>query len=195
MVDLQGPKIRVGKFEQGKVLAKGAPFILDADCTLGDQERIGLDYRELPHDVRAGDTLLLDDGASCSTSWRCVRRRSIPPCATAVAVQQQGHQPQGGGLTAPALTEKDMEDIRTAAKLKVDFLAVSFPKSGADIRPVGARTDARGRRHALLIAKDRACRSDRGAEDISMLPTPSWSRAATSPWRWAMLRCRRCRSA
>ena len=63
MCDLQGPKIRIGKFKDGRVsLEKGARFILDAKCALGDQERVGLDYKELPRDVEEGDVLLLDDG-------------------------------------------------------------------------------------------------------------------------------------
>ncbi len=61
--DLQGPKIRVGKFREGRIALKaGDKFVLDADCTLGDQERVGLDYKELPRDVSSGDALLLDDG-------------------------------------------------------------------------------------------------------------------------------------
>ena len=63
LADLQGPKIRVGKFADGKVtLARDAEFVLDATCTLGDDKRVGLDYPDLPQDVRSGDTLLLDDG-------------------------------------------------------------------------------------------------------------------------------------
>jgi pyruvate kinase len=154
MVDLQGPKIRVGKFEQGKVqLAKGAPFILDADCTLGNQERIGLDYRELVHDVRAGDVLLLDDGRIV-LDVVAVRPPQIHTTVRhgGILSNNKGINRQGGGLTAPALTEKDMEDIRTAAKLKVDFLAVSFPKSGADMDQARELMRAAGG-HALLIAK------------------------------------------
>lgn len=63
LVDLQGPKIRIGKFKDGKIsLNPGDKFILDADCKLGDQERVGLDYKELVKDVTRGATLLLDDG-------------------------------------------------------------------------------------------------------------------------------------
>ena len=63
MADLQGPKIRVGKFTDGKVVLKdGAPFILDIACELGNQDRVGLDYKDLPRDVRPGDRLLLNDG-------------------------------------------------------------------------------------------------------------------------------------
>ena len=63
LADLQGPKIRIGKFESGKILLKtGDKFILDAECGLGNQERVGLDYKELPNDVETGATLMLDDG-------------------------------------------------------------------------------------------------------------------------------------
>ena len=63
MADLQGPKIRVGKFADGKVtLQPGQTFVLDADCELGNAERVGLDYKELPHDVAPGVVLLLNDG-------------------------------------------------------------------------------------------------------------------------------------
>ena len=154
MVDLQGPKIRVGKFEQGQVqLAKGDPFILDADCTLGNQERIGLDYRELVRDVRAGDVLLLDDGRIV-LDVVAVRPPQIHTTVRhgGILSNNKGINRQGGGLTAPALTAKDMEDIATAAKLKVDFLAVSFPKSGADMDQARELMRAAGG-HALLIAK------------------------------------------
>jgi len=154
MVDLQGPKIRVGKFERGQVqLAKGDPFILDADCTLGNQERIGLDYRELVHDVRAGDVLLLDDGRIV-LDVVAVRPPQIHTTVRhgGILSNNKGINRQGGGLTAPALTAKDMEDIATAAKLKVDFLAVSFPKSGADMDQARELMRAAGG-HALLIAK------------------------------------------
>ena len=63
LVDLQGPKIRVGKFEEGKiVLEEGDHFILDAKCEMGNQERVGLDYKNLPNDLSTGNILLLDDG-------------------------------------------------------------------------------------------------------------------------------------
>ncbi|WP_229797491.1 pyruvate kinase, partial [Jeongeupia chitinilytica] len=63
LADLQGPKIRIGKFEKNKIeLKKGTPFILDAACELGNAERVGLDYKELPNDVEPGAILLLGDG-------------------------------------------------------------------------------------------------------------------------------------
>ncbi len=154
MVDLQGPKIRIGKFEQGKIrLEKGDPFILDADCGMGNQERVGLDYKELPRDVRPSDVLLLDDGRIVLD----VREVQGSQIRTVVrhggeVSNNKGINRQGGGLTAPALTAKDMDDIKTAAQLKADFLAVSFPKSGSDMYMARELMRAAGGQ-ALLIAK------------------------------------------
>ncbi|MCL2345388.1 MAG: pyruvate kinase [Desulfobulbus sp.] len=152
--DLQGPKIRVGKFEQGKIeLKAGAKFILDAQCPLGNETRVGLDYRDLPKDVAAGDILLLDDGR-LKLEVVSVRGDEIH---TRVRVggplsNNKGINRQGGGLTAPALTAKDMDDIRTAAAIGVDFVAVSFPKSAADMTLARQLLRAAGST-ALLIAK------------------------------------------
>jgi pyruvate kinase len=117
MADLQGPKIRVGKFAEGKVqLEPGHPFVLDASRTEpGDINGVGLDYKELPRDVRAGDTLLLNDGLIVLTINKVVG----PAVHTTVKLggelsNNKGINKQGGGLTAPALTAKDMEDIKTA---------------------------------------------------------------------------------
>jgi len=154
MVDLQGPKIRIGKFDTGGVkLEKGVRFVLDADCEMGNQERVGLDYPELPRDVRAGDVLLLDDGRIVLD----VREVHGSEIRTVVRhggelTNNKGINRQGGGLTAPALTAKDMDDIRVAAQLKADFLAVSFPKSGADMYMARELMRAAGGQ-ALLIAK------------------------------------------
>ena len=135
MADLQGPKIRVGKFENGKtMLVAGNPFILDADCQLGNNERVGLDYKDLPRDLRAGDVLLLNDGLIVLDVTRVIGEE----IHTTVKVggelsNNKGINRQGGGLTAPALTEKDMEDIKTAMSLGADFVAVSFPKNATDM--------------------------------------------------------------
>jgi len=154
MCDLQGPKIRVGKFKEGKVtLEKGARFILDAECAMGDAARVGLDYKELPRDVEAGAVLLLDDGKIVldvvdvhGEEVRTVVRHG------GVLSNNKGINRQGGGLTAPALTAKDMEDIKTAAKLQSDYLAVSFPKTGADMYMARELMRAAGGK-AFLIAK------------------------------------------
>ncbi len=135
LVDLQGPKIRVGKFTDGKItLNKGDTFILDAACKLGNQERVGLDYPELPNDVQAGDVLLLDDGRVVLN----VTAVNGPEIHTKVAVggplsNNKGINRKGGGLSAPALTDKDKADMITAAEINADFLAISFPREAADI--------------------------------------------------------------
>ena len=154
LADLQGPKIRVGKFEEGRVtLTRDAPFILDARCELGNAQRVGLDYKDLPKDVKPGDVLLLDDGRLKLTVQRVVGHE----IHTTVKVggelsNNKGINRQGGGLTAPALTAKDMDDIRTAALIGVDFVAVSFPKSAADMYMARQLMRAAGS-SALLIAK------------------------------------------
>ena len=154
LADLQGPKIRIGKFEHDSVtLAADDTFILDAACTLGNSERVGLDYRDLPKDVRSGDVLLLDDGR-IRLKVEKVMRSEIH---TRVRVggelsNNKGINREGGGLTAPALTAKDMDDIKTAALIGVDFVAVSFPKSAADMYMARQLLRAAGS-DALLIAK------------------------------------------
>jgi pyruvate kinase len=136
MADLQGPKIRVGKFEGGKTqLENGQPFILDAALKEpGNNDRVGLDYKELPRDVKPGDTLLLNDGLIVLTVDRVVGAE----VHTLVKIggelsNNKGINKQGGGLTAPALTAKDMEDIRTAMSFQCEYLAVSFPKNATDM--------------------------------------------------------------
>jgi len=154
MVDLQGPKIRIGKFAQGSItLKRGDTLILDAACPVGDQTRVGLDYKELPRDVRVGDVLLLDDGRIVLDVAHVESSEVITTVRHGgVLSNSKGINRQGGGLTAPALTTKDMEDIKTAAALRADFLAVSFPKSGADMLMARDLLRAAGG-HALLIAK------------------------------------------
>jgi pyruvate kinase len=136
MADLQGPKIRVGKFADSKVfLESGQKFVLDAARTeLGDKDAVGLDYKSLPQEVKAGDVLLLNDGLIVITV-DAVRGDQVH---TTVKLggelsNNKGINKQGGGLTAPALTGKDMEDIRTAMSFQADYVAVSFPKNATDM--------------------------------------------------------------
>ncbi len=136
MADLQGPKIRVGMFAQGKVMLEaGQPFVLDASRTEpGDLQGVGLDYKELPRDVVAGDVLLLNDGLIVLT----VDKVQGEQVHTTVKMggelsNNKGINKKGGGLTAPALTGKDMDDIKTAMSFQADYLAVSFPKNATDM--------------------------------------------------------------
>jgi pyruvate kinase len=133
LVDLQGPKIRIGRFREHKItLAAGQKFVLDAECEVGDQNTVGLDYKNLPRDVRPGDTLLLDDGRIVLgvSSVKGPRITTVVELGGPLS-NNKGINRKGGGLTAPALTEKDMQDIVVAAELKADFLGISFPRSGA----------------------------------------------------------------
>lgn len=154
LADLQGPKIRVGKFADGKiVLEKGQSFILDAECKLGDNTRVGLDYKELPRDVEPGAVLLLDDGRLVLDVVRVIRHEVHTTVRVGgVLSNNKGINRQGGGLTAPALTAKDMEDIKTAAAIGVDFVAVSFPKSSADMYMARTLLNTAGS-NAMLVAK------------------------------------------
>jgi pyruvate kinase len=154
MADLQGPKIRIGRFADGKVeLVPGARFILDAQCERGDATRVGLDYRELVQDVGPGSVLLLDDGL-IKLEVETVEGSKI---VTRVVLggtlsNNKGINRMGGGLSAPALTTKDMDDVKTAAQLEADYLAVSFPKSKEDMYMARQLMRAAGGR-AMLIAK------------------------------------------
>jgi len=154
--DLQGPKIRIDRFVAGKVeLADGAEFTLDASLPVdaGTEKAVGIAYKKLPSDVFAGDVLLLNDGQISLQ----VQSIDGPRIKTRVLVggelgNNKGINRQGGGLSAGALTDKDREDIRAAAALKVDYLAVSFARDGADMNE--ARTLLRqAGGHALLVAK------------------------------------------
>nr|WP_314900067.1 pyruvate kinase [uncultured Deefgea sp.] len=154
LADLQGPKIRVGKFEKNKIeLKKGAKFILDAECELGNQDTVGLDYKELPNDVEPGVELLLDDGKIQLIVDSVVGAKVFTTVTMGgVLSNNKGINRKGGGLTAPALTAKDMEDIKTAAALQADYIAVSFPKSAADMYMARTLLRAAGG-HGGLIAK------------------------------------------
>ena len=167
LVDLQGPKIRIGRFRDGRVTLKpGAKFILDAEGGPGDEHCVGLDYRNLPNDVRPGDTLLLDDGRIVLgvSSVRGPRIHCVVEQG-GVLSNNKGINRKGGGLTAPALTEKDRRDIRLAAELNADFLGVSFPRSGADIRWARDLMRKAGG-HALIVAKIERAEAITALEDI-----------------------------
>jgi pyruvate kinase len=158
LVDLQGPKIRIGKFKDGKVtLNNGDRFILDAECELGDQERVGLDYPDLVYDVSRGSTLLLDDGRI--EMWVEEVQGTQVVCKVVqggVLSNNKGINRKGGGLSASALTDKDIEDIKTAALLKADYLAVSFPRSAADIQQAREILQAHGGNSWIVAKIERA---------------------------------------
>jgi pyruvate kinase len=162
MADMQGPKIRVGKFEDGKIyLNNGETFILDAkwgdNGELGNQERVGLDYKALPRDVRPHDRLLLNDGLIVLVVDRIVGHEIFTTVKVGGELSNnKGINRQGGGLTAPALTAKDMEDIKTAMSFQADYLAISFPKSATDMEMARQLANIAGEAYhhkPMMIAK------------------------------------------
>src|SRR4029077_9292880 len=130
LLDLGGPKIRIDGFRDGRVLlAEGAPFTLDTelDPKAGTAERVGVAYKDLPRDVVVGDTLLLADGQIVLD----VERVGPTTIETRVRVggqlsDRKGLNRQGGGISAPAVTARDHEDIQFVAEEGVDYMAVSF---------------------------------------------------------------------
>ena len=138
LADLQGPKIRIGQFKNGRIqLNQDDPFVLDAelDDTQGDEKQVSISYRQLPRDVKAGNLLFLGDG---DISLR-VEKVSGSRIHTIVEMagelsNNKGINLQGGGLSAPALTKKDHRDIITAGDMKADFLALSFVRTGVEIQ-------------------------------------------------------------
>jgi pyruvate kinase len=156
LCDLQGPKIRVESFADGPVeLAEGQPFALDTALgkTAGTQHVVGCAYAELPRDVVAGDTLLLNDGAiSLRVDAVTGTRIDTTVLIGGTLSNRKGINKLGGGLSAAALTDKDKTDIQHAVALDADFIAVSFPRQAADMQEARRLiTEAGGRAH--LVAK------------------------------------------
>lgn len=167
LADLQGPKIRIGKFAEGKIqLREGDSFILDSACQLGDQGRVGITYPQLVGDVERGATLLLNDGMI--VLW--VDRVQGTEIHTRVVQggelsNNKGINRAGGGLTAPALTDKDRADILTAAQLEADYLAVSFPRGAADMDEA-RRLFREAGGHGALVAKIERAEAVAAIEEI-----------------------------
>ena len=156
LVDLQGPKIRTQRFKNGSVnLAIGADFCLDAALAVndGDEQAVGITYDQLPNDVKPEDELVLDDGRIVLK----VKEIDGSKIHTIVLVggklsDNKGINLKGGGLSADALTEKDKEDILTAALIEADYLAISFPRNAGDVKQ--ARTLLRqAGGHGCIVSK------------------------------------------
>jgi len=156
LADLSGPKIRIESFQNGKInLDEGQLFALDTalDPAAGNDKEVGCAYKDLIKDVQAGDTLLLADGyivlevlAVKGTRIECITR------AGGELSNRKGLNKQGGGLSAPALTDKDLEYIQLASEMGVDFLAVSFARDAADMRRAQAEL-RKWRGTAHVVAK------------------------------------------
>lgn len=138
LADLQGPKIRIARFKDNKkiTLVEGQAFDLDIafPADQGDETQVGCCYENLPRDVKAGDTLLLNDGLIELKVDEVVGTRIKTHVTIAgVLSNHKGINKLGGGLSAPALTDKDKEDLKTAVAIGADYLAISFPRSREDI--------------------------------------------------------------
>ncbi|MCP5145490.1 MAG: pyruvate kinase [Gammaproteobacteria bacterium] len=169
MADLQGPKIRLEGFRHGPIeLEEGDDFVIDATLAPdgGDERHVGVTYKDLPGDVKPGDTLLVDDGRIMLQ----VDRVRGPCIETVVMIggelsNHKGINRQGGGLSAKALTRKDRADLRHALEQGVDYIAVSFPRSGEDIdtaRKLIQKADST----AAIIAKIERAEAVENAEEI-----------------------------
>ncbi len=154
LVDLQGPKIRVGTFASGPVeLANGAEFTITTEDVPGDEHVVGTTYDGLPGDVKAGDRLLIDDG---KVALECVRVDG-PRVVTKVVEggrvsNNKGINLPGVAVSVPALSEKDKDDLRWALHLQADLIALSFVRTADDVKDVRAIMDAEGI-HLPVLAK------------------------------------------
>lgn len=172
--DLQGPKIRISTFKNGKeFLNVGEKFILDINLPkgIGDKNKVGVDYKDLIDDINVDDILLIDDGRIRLN----VLEKNSHEIITNVIVggtisNNKGINKLGGGLSADALTEKDKNDILTAAKMNVDYLAVSFPRSADDLNLARKLINDAGCNAKIVAKVERAevVATDEAIDDIIM---------------------------
>ena len=152
LVDLQGPKIRTGRFADGPVtLHVGDRFTITTDDILGDRHRVSTTFKGMPGDVRTGDLLLVDDGK--------VTLRAVEVTDTDIVTEvveggvisnNKGINLPGVAVSVPALSEKDKEDLRWALRLRADMIALSFVRSASDIEDVHAIMDEVGVRLPVI---------------------------------------------
>jgi pyruvate kinase len=159
LLDLGGPKIRIEGFVGGKVmLEEGKPFFLDTtlDTKAGTLEGVGVAYKNLPRDVAPGDTLLLNDGqiilgVDTVSNTRITTRVKVGGELS----DRKGLNRQGGGISAPALSDKDRDDVRFAAEEDIDYIAVSFARSANDIEQARALARKSGSQARILAKIER----------------------------------------
>lgn len=158
--DLQGPKIRIRGFRDGPIHLKvGDPFVLDTSLEqdAGDQTQVGVLYQQLPQDCEPGDILLLDDGRLELEVLGCEGTRIETRVLTGGKLSNnKGINLAGGGLSAPALTDKDKQDLACAAAAELDYLAISFPKNAADMREARELAIAAGFEGRLIAKIERS---------------------------------------
>lgn len=157
--DLQGPKIRLERFKDHKIMLKsGADFALDASIGQndGDQTVVGLTYKKLAQEVKAGDVLALDDGNIVLKIDSIEGTRIHTKVVLGGALSDnKGINLQGGGLSAGSLTDKDKHDLKLAAKLGIDFLAISFVRSAADVEQARSLYEEEGKKVSIVAKIER----------------------------------------
>ena len=160
LADLQGPKIRTHKFKDAQVqLIRGETFILDADLGVneGTQERVGITYKDLPKDVKSGDVLLLDDGrVELEVTEVVANEIRCRVVYTGLLSNNKGINLKGGGLSAPALTKKDKADLKAAVAMDVDYVALSFACTAADVNQCRDLVRAEGSDAGIVTKVERA---------------------------------------
>lgn len=160
LVDLQGPKIRIGRFANKTVqLKEGQTFNLDTQLAedAGDDNGVFICYPSLPKDVKSGDTLLLDDGRLVFDVVKTTT--TAIQCKVVVGGElsnNKGINRLGGGLSAAALTDKDRGDIKEAVRLGADYIAVSFPRQADDIKEARILLKAAGGNPGIIAKIERA---------------------------------------
>jgi len=198
LADLQGPKIRIGRFRGGRVrLEPGQPFVLTTEEVEGDENRVSVSYKGLPGDLEVGERLLLDDGKVVLE----VVELTPTEVRTVVRVggelsDHKGLNVPGAELSIPALTEKDIEDLAFASELGVDWVAMSFVRSRDDLllaRHYMSRFGSRARLIAKIEKPQAVERFDEILEeadgimiargDLSCAPSPCTPRRTRSRWR------------
>ena len=152
LVDLQGPKIRLGRFSDGPHdLARGDIFTITTDDIQGNKERVGTTFKGLPGDCKPGDRLLIDDGKVTVEVIEVKGNDVVTKCIEPGAVSNnKGINLPGVAVSVPALSEKDKEDLRWGLKAGVDFIALSFVRDAKDIKDVHAIMDEVGIRLPVI---------------------------------------------
>jgi len=160
LADLQGPKIRIARFKEGKIeVEEGETFILNSKLgnEEGDKHQVGIDYLALITDSSIGDILLLDDGRVVLEVTEVDAEKITTVVTTGGPLSNnKGINRLGGGLSAKALTDKDKADIITAAEIKADYIAVSFPRDEHDMHEARALLKAAGSKAGLVAKIERA---------------------------------------
>lgn len=154
LVDLQGPKIRLARFENGPhELARGDIFTITTDEVPGTKERVGTTYKGLPGDCKPGDFIMIDDGKVTVQVTEVKGNDVITKCIFPGAVSNnKGINLPGVAVSVPAMSEKDGDDLRWGLRAGADFIALSFVRNAADIKDVHAIMDEVGI-HVPVIAK------------------------------------------